>query len=183
MRKLIGLFAVVSMLPAAAFAQGHHGDHHDSRSQHGNGRAAERAPAHNSDRGKHRGWEHESRHQYPQGYHDRSDRVRARANYEARYHGHFNDHVYRVPQGWGHRSFSRDYIGPRHVWRIEGGRRDRFRVRGAYFQVATYDYRYADRWYFDRDNVVIYDDPDNAGYYLAFNVRLGSYLHVVYMGD
>jgi hypothetical protein len=85
---------------------------------------------------------------------------------------------------YGYRGgFSHDYIGPRHVWRLEGGGRDRFFFRGFYFRVAAYDYRYADDWYWDRDNVIIYDDPDNSGCYLAFNTRLGTYLHVTFDGN
>lgn len=92
-----------------------------------------------------------------------------------------NSPSYRV--GYGFRGgFSHDYIGPRHVWRLEGGGRDRFFFRGFYFRVAAYDYPYADAWYWDRDNIIIYDDPDNAGCYLAFNTRLGTYLHVTFDG-
>jgi hypothetical protein len=86
--------------------------------------------------------------------------------------------------GYGYRGgFSHDYIGPRHVWRLEGGGRDRFFFRGFYFRVAAYDYPRADGWYWDRDNVIIYDDPDNVGCYLAFNTRLGTYIHVTFDGD
>lgn len=92
-----------------------------------------------------------------------------------------SDRGYRV--GYGYRGgFSHDYIGPRHVWRLEGGGRDRFYFRGFYFRVAAYDYPYADGWYWDRDNIIIYDDPDNSGCYLAFNTRLGTYLHVTFDG-
>ena len=109
---------------------------------------------------------------YDRGYYDRvyeNDRV---------YRG---SPSYRVGRGWGV-GFSHDYIGPRHVWRLEGGNRDRFYFRGFYFRVVASDYRYADDWYWDRDNVIIYDDPDNAGCYLAFNTRLGTYIHVVFEG-
>jgi hypothetical protein len=89
---------------------------------------------------------------------------------------------YRVGYGW-RGGFSHDYIGPRHVWRLEGGNRDRFFFRGFYFRVAAYDYPYADDWYWDRDNVIIYDDPDSVGCYLAFNTRLGTYIHVTFEGN
>ena len=95
--------------------------------------------------------------------------------------GYRSSPSYRV--GYGFRGgFSHDFIGPRHVWRLEGGGRDRFFFRGFYFSVAAYDYPYANGWYWDRDNIIIYDDPDNPGCYLAFNTRLGTYLHVTFDG-
>jgi hypothetical protein len=119
------------------------------------------------------------------GYHgnDRPDRYNQnRVDYNNRDRSYRSSPGYRVGYGW-RGGFSHDYIGPRHVWQLEGGGRDRFFFRGFYFRVAAYDYAYADGWYWDRDNVIIYDDPDNSGCYLAYNTRLGTYLHVTFDGN
>ena len=70
--------------------------------------------------------------------------------------------------------------GRSHVWRPEGGGPGRFWFGGSNFNVAPVDVAYCDDW--DDDDIVLYDDSDHDGWYLAYNVRLGTYVHVVYLG-
>jgi hypothetical protein len=87
----------------------------------------------------------------------------------------------RLDHPWQHGRFSLE-IGSQHVWRMQGGSRDRFNVGGYYFQVAPYEYGYTDGWLWDNDDIILYLDPDHDGWYLAYDVRLGTYVHVQYLG-
>jgi len=75
-------------------------------------------------------------------------------------------------------------MGRGHVYRLSGWDepRHRFSFGSSYFVVADPDLSYVDDWSWSHDQILLYDDPDHPGYYLAYNERTGTYAHVMYDG-
>jgi hypothetical protein len=92
------------------------------------------------------------------------------------------DPNYYLAQPWANGHFM-GQLGPQYVRRLGGGGRDRFNVGGYFFSIAPYDYAYANDWLWDSDDIIIYADPDHDGWYLAYNTRLGTYTHVMFLGS
>ncbi|MGE5414985.1 MAG: hypothetical protein ACM3NW_12470, partial [Syntrophomonadaceae bacterium] len=92
-----------------------------------------------------------------------------------------DDARFHVEHAWPHGHFEGGF-GPNHVFRLHGGGPARFWIGGGWFAIAPFEVGDCGEWLWDADEVVLYDDLDHPGWYLAYNVRLGTYCHVSYLG-
>jgi hypothetical protein len=172
MKLFLRILAVSLVLSLPVWAQ--HGGHGGGGHAVGGGFVPRHGPPayHGAAHEAHPGPDHEGHPEAPHVHHDGTWVGHDAGRDDARFH---------LDHPWEHGHFTGGF-GRGHVWRLVGGGPGRFWFGGFFFGVADFDLGYCNDWLWDSDQVVIYEDPDHVGWYLAYNVRLGTYVHVTYLG-
>jgi hypothetical protein len=188
MKQSIGLLTVTLMLAVAVCAQQRNEEKHGGgRQDVGGGYVPRQGPPpgrateHAARPAEHEGQPAEHRTFADKAQHPEAPHVHTNGQWIGHDSGRDDAH-YHVDHVWEHGRFEGG-IGQSHLWRLAGGGPERFWFGGFNFSVAPYDIGYVNGWVWDTDQIVIYDDPDHPGWYLAYNTRLGTYAHVMYMGN
>jgi hypothetical protein len=161
-KKLIGLFAASVLLMAPAFSQ----KKGEAKAPVGGGHI----PAHGPAPVKHAvpaPKEGAQTHYNEKEGHPNAPHVDAKGDKWVGHDTGPNDARYHMDHPWAHGHFTGGF-GAGHVWHLAGGGPSRF---------------WFNNFYWGGDEVVIYEDPDHVGWYLAYNSRLGTYVHVEYLGN
>jgi len=195
MRRLIGTAVVLLLLAAPAFAQKGHGDEHQGQMHSvGGGYVPSHgpAPSHtppktmeqvkvNKGHDEHvmHNWSDENGH--PNAPHVHQPMGQAGHEQWVGYSTFREETRLHLDRPWEHGRFPGRF-GRSYVYRIGGGGPRRFWFGGWAFAIFEPEWGYCDGWLWDSDDIVLYEDPGDPGWYLAYNVRLGTYVHVMYMG-
>src|SRR5580698_1380208 len=161
LKTIIGLVAASGLLLVPAFAQ--------KKPEVGGGHIPSRGPA-PVKKAVPAPASHADAHYNDRDGHPNAPHVDAKGDHWVGHDTGPNDAHYHLDHPWAHGHFTGGF-GKGHVWHLAGGGPGRFWFNNWYWNVAAFDVGLCAGWLWDSDQIVIYEDADHVGYYLAYNVR------------